>query len=343
VALLVLVLTTFPLVVLPVIVALILAATVAPLSRWLLRRGQSRNAAAAVAVGGSTAAILGVLALSMVSLVRQAPELGQTATDGAEAVDEASGGVLGVPAQALQAGVDVGVGAISGLSDELVAITVVVILAVLLTFYFLRDGARLWSGLMSHLPGDVSSELSTAGERAFGVLGGYMVGTGAISFVGAFSQLVIMWVLQLPLALPIFVLSFFGGFIPYIGSALTTMVAFLVAVAVGDSLDIVVMFIWTIVFNIVQGNVVAPLVYNRTTDIHPAIVLAAIPAGSAVAGILGMFLVVPVLGVVSATWRSMLRVLGADDDEIPGPPDPLEAAAEPDVASEGDVVEAGTP
>jgi predicted PurR-regulated permease PerM len=146
------------------------------------------------------------------------------------------------------------------------------------------------------------------------VLGGYMVGTGAISFVGALSQLVIMWVLGLPLLLPIFVLSFFGGFIPYIGSALTTLLALLVAVAVGDTFDIVIMLAWTVVFNIVQGNVVAPLVYNRTTDIHPAIVLAAIPAGAAVAGILGMFLVVPTLGVVGTTWRSLVRILGTDED-----------------------------
>ncbi|MEX1343871.1 MAG: AI-2E family transporter [Candidatus Limnocylindrales bacterium] len=322
VALLVVVLATIPLVLLPVILALILAATVAPLVGWLIGRGRSRGVATAVAVGGSTAAIVGVMTLSMVSLVRQAPELGRTATDGARAIDEAADGTLGLPAEAIEAGVDAGVGAIVGLGDELAAITVVVVLGVLLTFYFLRDGAGLWGSLMSHLPPDTAGELSTAGGRAFGVLGGYMVGTGAISFVGAFSQLVIMWVLNLPLALPIFVLSFFGGYIPYIGSALTTLMAFLVAVAVGDSIDIVVMFIWTIVFNIVQGNIVAPLVYNRTTDIHPAIVLAAIPAGSAVAGILGMFLVVPVLGVVATTWRSALRILGAEEDEIPGPPEP---------------------
>ncbi len=336
---LVLVLTTIPLVLLPVILALILAATVTPLVSYLLKRGLSRNLATVVAVGGSTAAILGVLALSMVSLVRQAPELGATATDGAGAIDEATGGRLGLPTEALGTGVDVGVSTIAGLGDELVSIAIVLILAVLLTFYFLRDGAALWNGLMSHLPQDVSGELSPAGERAFGILGGYMVGTGAISFVGAFSQLVIMWVLSLPLALPIFVLSFFGGYIPYIGSALTTMLAFLVAVAVGDTIDIVVMFIWTIVFNIVQGNVVAPLVYNRTTSIHPAIVLAAIPAGSAVAGILGMFLVVPVLGVVGTTWRSVLRVLGADEHEIPGPPDPY---AESDADDEADDHPAGS-
>ena len=217
------------------------------------------------------------------------------------------------------------------------------ILGVLLTFYFLRDGAGLWQAVMSHLPRDAAAELSSAGGRAFGVLGGYMVGTAAISFVGAFSQLVIMWVLSLPLALPIFVLSFFGGFIPYIGSALTTGMAFLVTVAVGDPLDIVVMFIWTIAFNIIAGNVVAPLVYNRTTDIHPAIVLAAIPAGSAVAGILGMFLVVPVLGVVGTTWRSALRILGASEDEIPGPPDPdatdSDEEADPATTSEGGAAE----
>ena len=44
--------------------------------------------------------------------------------------------------------------------------------------------------------------------------------------------------------------------------------------------------------------------------------------------LLGMFLVVPVLGVVATTWRSVLRILGATEDEIPGPPDPHEAVEE---------------
>jgi predicted PurR-regulated permease PerM len=245
--------------------------------------------------------------------------VGSTASDGAEAINESAGGQLGVGTGAVQSGIEAGVGLIGGLTQDLVGLAVAVLLAVLLTFYFLRDGAGLWRALMSHLRLDVSSEISAAAERAFGVLGGYMMGTAAISLVGATSQLVIMWVLGLPLLLPIFVLSFFGGFIPYIGSILTTGIAFLVTVAVGSPFDILVMAIWTGVFNIVQGNVVAPLVYNRTTDIHPAVVLAAIPAGAAVAGILGMFLVVPVLGVISTTWRSVLRIMGASEDEIPGP------------------------
>jgi len=72
----------------------------------------------------------------------------------------------------------------------------------------------------------------------------------------------------------------------------------------------VIMFVYTIVFNLVQGNIVTPLVYTRTVSLHPAIVLLAIPAGGALAGIAGMFLAVPILAVISATWRSVLLVLG---------------------------------
>jgi predicted PurR-regulated permease PerM len=151
--------------------------------------------------------------------------------------------------------------------------------------------------------------VQAAGSRAFDVLGGYMIGTGAISLVGAGSQWLIMVLLGLPLALPVFVLSFFLGFIPYIGSFISTALAFLIAVAVGDTMDIVVMGIWTIVFNLVAGNIVSPIVYGRTVHIHPAIVLVAIPAAAAVAGPLGMFVVVPALGIVSATWRTVLALM----------------------------------
>ena len=130
---------------------------------------------------------------------------------------------------------------------------------------------------------------------------GYMVGTGLISLFGAVTQWLIMVILGLPLAVPLAVLAFFGGFIPYIGSFITTLLAFLVAVEVGTTTDVVIMAIYTAVFNIVQGNFVAPIVYGRSVSLHPAIVLLAIPAGNEVAGIIGMFLVVPFLGIVAAS------------------------------------------
>jgi predicted PurR-regulated permease PerM len=79
------------------------------------------------------------------------------------------------------------------------------------------------------------------------------------------------------------------------------------------------MAIWTVVFNIVQGNIVAPLVYSRSISLHPAVVLMATPAGAAIAGMLGMFLVVPVVGIVAATWRTVLHLFDPDDVAAPVP------------------------
>jgi predicted PurR-regulated permease PerM len=244
--------------------------------------------------------------------VAQASELGATAVDGAEEVNASAGGQLGMATEAVAGGAGQAVRLVVEVGTGLAGLLTVTILSVLLTFFFLRDGAALWRLAMTHTRASAITPLTEAGRRSIDVLGGYMIGTGAISVVGAFSQLVIMWLLNLPLALPVFVLSFFGGFIPYIGSALTTLLALLIAIAVGDPIDIVIMLIWTVVFNIVQGNIVAPIVYGRTAHIHPAIVLAAIPAASSVAGIAGMFIVVPAIGVVAASWRSVLSILSAE-------------------------------
>ena len=79
------------------------------------------------------------------------------------------------------------------------------------------------------------------------------------------------------------------------------------------------MFIYTIVFNIVQGNFVTPLVYGKAVSLHPAIVLLAVPIGNALAGIVGMFLVVPVAGVIATTWRAVLQTIDAGDVVVPEP------------------------
>jgi predicted PurR-regulated permease PerM len=200
--------------------------------------------------------------------------------------------------------------AVAQTASALGEVAVITILSALLAFYFLPDGVDLWARMLGRVRDDVAPEVNAAATRAFDVLGGYMIGTGAISFVGAASQFVIMVVLGIPLALPVFVLSFILCFIPYIGGFISTGIAFLITLAVGSTADIAIMAVWTVVFNIVTGNIVTPLVYGRTVHLHPAVVLVAIPAGAGVAGILGMFLVVPALAVVAATWRTVLAVIG---------------------------------
>ena len=253
--------------------------------------------------------ILVVLAITVLSLVNQAADLHTAAISGAATASADTGGQLGLLTQAVSGGGDVVRSVITG-AQVAAQVGVIVILSVLIAFYFLADGGKLWAKALGRVRPDVAPEVDAAGSRAFNVLGGYMIGTGAISFVGAASQLVIMLVLGIPLALPVFVLSFFLCFIPYIGGFVSTGIALLITIAVGSPLDVGVMIVWTLVFNIVTGNIVTPLVYGRMVHLHPAVVLVAIPGGAAIAGMLGMFMVVPAMAVVASTWRTVLSVIG---------------------------------
>jgi|GEM_PF-2688492 len=108
--------------------------------------------------------------------------------------------------------------------------------------------------------------------------------------------------------------------------------AVLIAVAVGTTADVVIMLVYTVVFKIVQGNFVTPLGYGRTLSLHPAVILLAIPAGNEVAGIMGMFLMVPIAAIVAATWRTILETIDPTAPAITAQGAGAAAAAEPAAA-----------
>jgi predicted PurR-regulated permease PerM len=310
------VIVAVPIVVIPLVLGIVLAATLAPLGSYLQRRGWSHDRAALGATLGAALGITVLVALTLISLSAPVNDMVNTAIAGSSSADTSTGGQAGILVTLVRtfgAGILL---TIAGVLSSLGAVAVILLLATLLTFYFMRDGDGFWRTFLDRVEPGRRSHVAAAGSRAFNVLGGYMVGTGAISIFGAVTQFLIMFILGIPFALPLAVLAVFGGFIPYIGSLITTGLAFLVTVATGTPQDIAIMAIFTIVFNIVQGNIVAPIVYSRVVSIHPAVVLVAIPAGNAIAGVIGMFLVVPFLGVVAAVWRTVLRVLDTEPVEM---------------------------
>jgi len=319
-----------PIVVFPVVIAAVIAASVAPIARRLSRRGWGNGRAAAVSVGGTFLLIFLLIGVAVIQIAGPAVDAANAAIAGATNLqDDADGKLAWVASLAQTFGGNL-LNAIGTALEVISAIGVVLLLSALLAFYFLRDGARGWARVIQRASDWRRVALAQAGSDAVDILGGYMFGTAIISAVGAISQLVIMLVLGLPYAVPVAILSFIACFIPYYGGFITTGLAFLIAVGNGSPTQIAIMFVYTIVFNLIQGNVVTPLVYNRAVNLHPAIVLLAIPAGAAIAGIPGMFLAVPILAVIATTWRTVLYVL---DDQptasrfAPPPPDEAPSVA----------------
>ncbi len=296
-----------PLFSLPLILALIFAVVLRPLVRVARQRGLGANAAPALVTIASVAVVVLVLVVTILTMVASLPEIESTAADGAGRLS------LGTTPAAL---VHALVGGLASNLAVIVANTAGLVIALtislLLTFYFLRDGAAWWATFLRVVPLDRRDRVDDVGTQSASTLYSSMVGTAIVSLSGGVMQWLTMFILGLPLAFPIGVLSFILGFIPYIGGAIGTLLGFLVAVAVGSTTDIVLMGIFTIVFNIVQGNIVTPLVYGKTVSIHPAVVLLAIPAGGAIAGIVGMVMIIPVLGIVAKTWRTVLHLFDAE-------------------------------
>ena len=100
--------------------------------------------------------------------------------------------------------------------------SIFLILSALLAFYMLKDGDHAWAAATSRLSGWRRREVDIAAHESVTKLGGYMIATGSLGLFNAVTGYVIMVLLGLPLALPVAVLSFFGGFIPYIGQFITS-------------------------------------------------------------------------------------------------------------------------
>ncbi len=295
----------------PVVIALIVACAMHPAWDGLVRRGLSPTTAALVVTLASAAIVTMILAVTIVTVIQQLPQILQAASQGAVDIHLGTSppDLVGTIAPTLidNAGL---------IATNSASIGVALVIAALLTFFLVRDGGGWWSGLLARIPADRRQIVGESGAKAARILNGSTLGTGLVSLVAGILQVVMMTLLGLPLALPVGVLTFFGGFIPYIGGAIATGLGFLIAIAFGSPTTIALMAIFTVVINIVIGNFVAPLVLGKTVSIHPAIVLLAAPAGAAIGGLIGMFLIVPMIAIFLATWRSVIRLFDPVEDRV---------------------------
>jgi predicted PurR-regulated permease PerM len=292
----------------PVVIALVVACAMKPSTDALRARGIGRTTAAVVVSAVSALTVTIILIVTVVSVVTQLPEILGRASDAVERLGLGAylSDFLTTISDSLRSG-----GA--ALAGNVATVGAAVATAVLLTYFFLRDGPVWWERLLDRIGPDRRSSLGASGAQAARILNGSTLGTGIVSAFAGAAQILIMTILGLPLAFPVGVLTFFGGFIPYVGSLISTGLAFLVAVAVGDTVDVVAMAIFTVVMNVLLANVIAPLVYGKTVSLHPAVILLAAPAGAAIGGLIGMFLIVPAIAVFGATWRSVIRLFDQDE------------------------------
>jgi putative heme transporter len=300
----------FQTVVTPFLLALLGAALLGPLYRRLIAMRINKSLAAGLTCAAVVVVMGGAAYIVVTALIDTGDQIIASLRDAAASIEERFG-LAGTSLDELAANAKellpkFGGTAVNGL---LSGVSVVVemaatgTLAILLMFFFLRDSDRAVAALHSLAPRDSGARLEVTARRAFQAIEGFMRGTTIVAFIDAVCITVPLLVLHVPGAVGLGALVFIGAYIPYLGALLSGAVAVLVGFADGGLGT--ALWVLGVVFavQVLEGNVLQPMIQSRTLQMHPAVILVAITAGASVAGVLGMLLSVPmtaaVFGVVS--------------------------------------------
>ncbi|WP_406014144.1 AI-2E family transporter [Streptomyces sp. NBC_00984] len=305
----------------PVLLALLGTALLGPVHRWLTARGLKRSLAAALTcvllvavVGGAGYIVVTALVDTGDQIVRSLKDTAQWVVDHFGIGRTTSVDDLASNAQKLveKFGASAAGGLLSGLSliGSLIATSV---LALLLTFFFLRDSDRAAQLAHSVAPRGTGELVEAMGRRAFEAVQGFMRGTTFIALIDAVCITVGLLILRVPGAVGLGALVFVGAYIPYLGAFISGAVAVLVALA--DRGFVIALWALGVVLavQVLEGHVLQPMIQSRTVQMHPAMIMIAITAGASVAGLLGMLLAVPVCAAA-------FGILGELRGDRPGPP-----------------------
>lgn len=189
-------------------------------------------------------------------------------------------------------------------------------LTIVLTFFFTKDGSSMWQWAVDRIHPRRRTVLDRGGVAAFGALQGWIRG---VAITGAVDGLLIgiaLFVLGVDAALPLAVITFFAAFFPIVGATLAGALAAAVALATQGPQTALIVAVVVLVVQQVEGDVLLPIVMYRQVALHPVVVLLALAVGSAIGGILGAIVSVPLTASVTAAVAAA-RKCPAEGDEVP--------------------------
>jgi putative heme transporter len=301
------------LIVLPVIIALFATALLNRPTRFLRNRGLGPGLAAFAALFVTVAAITTLVIVVAPSVGGEFEQLDDRVRDGiSEITDALEGGPLEIDRSDIDRAVDraqdqigadsgaIGKGLLSGalLVFELVAGA---LLALVLTFFFLKDGQYMWTWLTSFFSKPFRDDLRTIGDRGWDTLSRYLGGLAIVAACDTALISIVLLIVGVPLVVPLACLTYVGAFIPVVGATFAGFISALVALVSLGPVEAGILVIATFIIQQIDGDVVHPLVVGRAVKLHPVTILLSVATGGILAGVAGAFIAVPIAAVASST------------------------------------------
>ncbi|ANS26846.1 AI-2E family transporter [Rhodococcus opacus] len=310
-------------IVLPVLLAVVVCTVLWPPTRAMTRRRIPPAAAAATSLVVFIAVVAGIIAGIVPSVVNQAPELANKATEGINQVqdwlkgppinlqdDQIEQGIHTIVVKVQESGTVIASGVFTGVSTAS-SLLLTLGLVLVLSFFFIKDGPRFIPWLHSVGGGRAGRHLEVVLGRMWDTLGGFIRTQALVSLIDAVFIGAGLLILGVPLAPVLAILTFIGGFVPIVGAFVAGALAVLVALVANGLTTAVIVLIIILVVQQIEGNVLQPVLQSKSMKLHAVVVLLAVTAGASVFGIVGAFLAVPAAAVAAV----VVRYIGEQIDE----------------------------
>jgi predicted PurR-regulated permease PerM len=214
-----------------------------------------------------------------------------------------------------------------GVVNSLFALFTILVLAA-----FLLGSGRTWINRALELrPSAEATRLRTAFDHMGRAVGGYVGGMLAQATVAAVSSYIVLSILGVPFAAALAIIIFFADLVPLVGATIGALLVGLVTLFSDFPTATIVWVIYTIVYQQVENNFIQPQIQKRAVNVHPFIVLVAVLFGSALLGVLGALVAIPVAASIQIAireWWEWRHDRAVGELIAPGTP-PDEPAAPP--------------
>jgi predicted PurR-regulated permease PerM len=323
-------------IVLPLLLATLLATVLWPPTEWLRRRGFPPAAAAATVLLAGLLVLAGLIAMITTSVVGSINEISESAVRGIAAIQQWLAGpplilqqtdldaALQTVTQQLQQSIStISSSVLTGVAG--VASGVVNgLLTLVIGFFLIKDGPRFLPWLHATAGEGAGGHLVEVLRRVWKTLGGFIRTQAVVSLVDAVLIGAGMLILGVPLALPLAVLTFLGGFVPIVGAIVAGALGVLVALVSNGFTTALILLAIIVGVQQLEGNVLQPMLQSRSLGLHAVVVLLAVTGGSTLYGIAGAFLAVPVVAAAAVVLRYLgervdARVAGGGPPAIAPP------------------------
>jgi predicted PurR-regulated permease PerM len=196
-------------------------------------------------------------------------------------------------------------------------------IAIFALIFFIHDGERIWGYLTTWFPKAARPAVLGSGLAGWNTLLSFVKVQVFVAFVDAVGIGLGAFFLGLPLVAPIAIAVFLGAFVPIVGGTVAGALAVLVALVYEGPVSALIMLIIVLGVQQIEGQILQPLVMGAAVKIHPLAVVLAVAGGGYLAGLPGVLFAVPVVAFVNvvvsylahASWRSDPVALAVDETD----------------------------